>query len=94
LKLNIGQLVGRLEDTRFITGSGCYTDDEGVGGGLRDAFLRVTRAHARLRSIDYRVAETAPRGRLVPSKADLDADQIDEFRCQVHFENFDGNKTQ
>ena len=27
MKFGVGQSVGRVEDRRFITGSGCYTDD-------------------------------------------------------------------
>ena len=91
MKFGVGQSVGRVEDRRFITGSGCYTD-EIPGAGLRVAFLRAPYAHARLKSLDYSAAETAPGVRLVASQADLDADQIGEIHCQLQIENFDGSK--
>ncbi len=92
MKFGVGQSVGRVEDRRFITGSGCYTDDVDPGAGLRVAFLRAPYAHARLKSLDYSAAETAPGVRLVASQADLDADQIGEIHCQLQIENFDGSK--
>ena len=27
MKFGVGQSIGRVEDRRFITGIGCYTDD-------------------------------------------------------------------
>ena len=42
MKFGVGQSVGRVEDRRFITGSGCYTDDVDPGAGLRIAFFART----------------------------------------------------
>ncbi len=92
MRFGVGQSVGQVEDKRFITGSGCYTDDVDPGSGLRFVFLSAHYAHARLKSLDYSAAETASRFRLVASQADLDADQIGEIHCQLQIENFDGGK--
>ncbi len=35
MKFGVGQSVARLEDKRFVTGTGCYTDDVTSGAGLR-----------------------------------------------------------
>ena len=79
MKFAVGQPVKRVEDMRFITGTGCYTDDMDPGAGLRVAFLRAPFAHARLKSLDYSAAEIAPGVRLVASQADRDADQSHEM---------------
>ena len=92
MKFGVGESVGRVEDRRFITGNGRYTDDVDPGAGLRVAFLRAPNAHARLKSLDYNAAEIALGVRLVASQSDLNADQIGEIHCQLRIENFDGSK--
>ena len=92
MKFGVVQSVGRVEDRRFITGSGCYKHDVDSGAGLRVAFLRAPYAHTRLKSVDYSAAETSPWVRLVASQSDLDADQIGENHCQLQIENFDGSE--
>ena len=47
MKFGVGQSVARVEDKRFVTVTGCYTDDVTPGAGLRVAFLRAPYAHAR-----------------------------------------------
>jgi carbon-monoxide dehydrogenase large subunit len=56
----IGQPIPRLEDRRFVTGNGQYTDDLRIEGQLYAAFLRSPHAHAVLRSIDVSAAREAP----------------------------------
>jgi carbon-monoxide dehydrogenase large subunit len=56
----IGQPIPRLEDRRFVTGNGNYTDDIQVDGQVHAAFLRSPHAHALLRTIDTAAAKTAP----------------------------------
>ena len=92
MKFGVGQSVARVEDKRFVTGTGCYTDDVTPGAGLRVAFLRAPYAHARLQNLDYSAAVSAPGVRLVASQADLDADQVGDIHCQLQIENFDGSK--
>ena len=92
MKFAVGQSVARVEDRRFVTGTGCYSDDVMPGAGLRVAFLRAPYAHARLQSLDYSAAASATGVRLVASQADLDADQVGDIHCQLQIENFDGSK--
>ncbi|MDB5729349.1 MAG: xanthine dehydrogenase family protein molybdopterin-binding subunit [Noviherbaspirillum sp.] len=56
----IGQPLPRLEDRRFTTGKGSYTDDIRVDGQVYAAFLRSPHAHAVLRAIDTSAAAAAP----------------------------------
>jgi len=56
----IGQPLPRLEDQRFVTGRGRYTDDIRVDGQVYAAFLRSPHAHAMLVSIDTDAARAAP----------------------------------
>ncbi|MEM5341213.1 xanthine dehydrogenase family protein molybdopterin-binding subunit [Paraburkholderia azotifigens] len=56
----IGKPIPRVEDQRFVTGNGQYTDDIRVDGQLHAAFLRSPHAHAALRSIDITAAQEAP----------------------------------
>ena len=56
----IGKPIPRVEDQRFVTGNGQYTDDIHVDAQLHAAFLRSPHAHAVLRSIDIAAAREAP----------------------------------
>ncbi|MDR3101027.1 MAG: xanthine dehydrogenase family protein molybdopterin-binding subunit, partial [Paraburkholderia sp.] len=56
----IGQPLPRVEDRRFVTGNGQYTDDLRLDGQLHAAFLRSPHAHAALRSVDVSSASEAP----------------------------------
>ncbi len=56
----IGKPIPRVEDQRFVTGNGQYTDDIRVDGQVHAAFLRSPHAHAALRSIDISAAQAAP----------------------------------
>jgi carbon-monoxide dehydrogenase large subunit len=55
-----GQPIRRNEDPRLLTGQAQFTDDVQLPGLLHVAFLRSTYAHARLRSIDVRMARALP----------------------------------
>lgn len=55
----IGKSVKRVEDKRFITGKGNYTDDIVLPGMLYAFILRSPHAHARINSIDISAAEKA-----------------------------------
>ncbi|MYE00115.1 MAG: xanthine dehydrogenase family protein molybdopterin-binding subunit [Alphaproteobacteria bacterium] len=47
-----GNVAGRREDARFVTGRGRYLDDIEVPGALWAAFLRSPHAHARIRAVE------------------------------------------
>ena len=48
----IGQPVRRKEDTRLLTGGGCFSDDVDLPRQARAFVLRSVHAHARIRAID------------------------------------------
>ena len=59
-KFGIGQPVRRVEDQRFITGQGRYTDDIDIAGQAYGYVVRSPEAHARIRSLDVAAAKAAP----------------------------------
>jgi carbon-monoxide dehydrogenase large subunit len=68
----LGQAVRRVEDQRFLTGTGRYTDDISVPGQAILYVLRSTHAHADLTSIDTTAAKAAAGVLAVLTGADLD----------------------
>jgi len=56
----IGKSIPRVEDARFVTGRGRYTDDIKVEGAVWAYFARAPYAHAVLRSINISAATEAP----------------------------------
>lgn len=72
----IGARVERLEDQRFITGTGNYTDDINMEGQVYAAFRRSEHAHASVRGIDKASALDVPGVIAVFTGADLQADGI------------------
>jgi carbon-monoxide dehydrogenase large subunit len=70
----IGTRVKRVEDPRFLTAGGTYSDDlrdPRLEGALHLTFVRSTMAHARLRSVDVTAAREAPGVVAVLTAADL-----------------------
>src|SRR4051794_36243299 len=59
-RFGLGQPMRRLEDQRFLTGTGHYVDDEAEPGLLHAAFLRSPHGHAEIRGIDVSAARRAP----------------------------------
>jgi CO/xanthine dehydrogenase Mo-binding subunit len=60
MQFGMGQAVVRKEDLRLLTGGGRYLDDINLPQQSHAAILRSPHAHARIRSIDPRRAETLP----------------------------------
>ncbi len=56
----VGRAIPRVEDYRFLTGQGRYTDDLALEGQLYCVFVRSPHAHARIRRIDARAALGSP----------------------------------
>jgi aerobic carbon-monoxide dehydrogenase large subunit len=52
----IGSPIKRSEDTRILTGSGCYVDDVALPGMLHAAFVRSPIAHGGILSVDTSAA--------------------------------------
>lgn len=51
-KFGSGQPARRVEDVRFVTGHGRYTDDIDVAGQLYGVVVRAPVAHARITALD------------------------------------------
>src|SRR4051794_8411081 len=100
----IGARVPRIEDKRFITGAGRYTDDISRPGQTHAVFLRSPHAHARIRSIDTSEAKVAPGvaavytgrdiKRFVPTSDDVTEDEIGGLICgwMIHSKNGEAMK--
>jgi carbon-monoxide dehydrogenase large subunit len=68
----IGSPIKRSEDSRILTGSGCYVDDVTLPGMLHAAFVRSPIAHGRIGSVDTSQASEAPGVVAVYSGEDLE----------------------
>ena len=67
----IGSPIERLEDLRFLTGRGQYTDDLTDETMLHAVILRSSVAHGRIRSIDTAAARARPGVHAVITAADI-----------------------
>ncbi|WP_441243052.1 xanthine dehydrogenase family protein molybdopterin-binding subunit [Tardiphaga sp. 768_D3_N2_1] len=70
-KLLVGSAVERMEDARFLSGSGNFADDLAVEGMLHAAILRSPIAHARIVAIDASAALAMPGIRSVITARDI-----------------------
>lgn len=86
-KFGIGQPVRRVEDQRFITGAGRYTDDISVAGQAYGYVVRSPHAHARIKGIDTAAALSAPGVLAVYTAEDLGDASIP---CFIPTKNRDG----
>ena len=88
----IGKSVKRVEDKRFITGKGNYTDDIILPRMTYAAFLRSPFAHAKIVSIDVADARAMPGVVAVFTGADVA--NVNGVPCgwQVNFKNGDTMK--
>jgi carbon-monoxide dehydrogenase large subunit len=78
-KFGIGQAVRRVEDQRFLTGSGRYVDDIELPRQCHGVTLLSPHAHARIKTIDVAAAKAAPGVLLVLTGADVTADKLTGF---------------
>src|SRR6478736_3296794 len=77
----IGRSLRRLEDYRFLTGSGRYVEDFAPSGQLRAVVVRSPHAHALVDGIDADAARAMPGVRGVFTAADLGGDGIGMLPC-------------
>jgi carbon-monoxide dehydrogenase large subunit len=91
-KFGVGQSVRRVEDQRFITGRGRYTDDIDIAGQAYGCVVRSPEAHARIRGIDIAAAKAAPGVLAVITGADIEARGGNALPCGVPMENRDGSQ--
>ena len=88
----IGQPVRRKEDTRFVTGTGCFTDDIDIPGQAHAVVLRSPHAHARILSLDTSAAAAAPGVLAVLTGQDAAADGLPLLPCQVDVPSAGGSR--
>ncbi|MBP7063591.1 xanthine dehydrogenase family protein molybdopterin-binding subunit [Ferrovibrio sp.] len=91
-KFGLSQPVRRVEDKRFITGEGRYTDDISLPDQAYGYFLRSPHAHARILGIDTAAARNAPGVLAVYTVGDLRAANIGDLPCTIPLKNRDGSK--
>ena len=72
----IGSSVRRTEDKKFLTGKGKYTDDINRPGQVQAYFLRSDVAHAKIKKIDIKNAQSAPGVVGVFTGDDIAADKV------------------
>ena len=76
MNAGIGDTVRRKEDSRLVTGRGCYSDDFNFPGQAYAAVVRSPHAHARIRSIHVEGARAMPGVLAVLTGADAQADGL------------------
>lgn len=86
----LGQATRRVEDARFLTGSGRYTGDITLPGQAVAVVLRSPHAHAILQRIETSAAREMALG--VFTIADLDADGMGDLPCKFLVRNRDGTR--
>ncbi len=78
-KFGIGQAVRRVEDQRFLTGSGRYVDDIDLGRMCFGVTVLSPHAHARITGVDVSKAKAAPGVLAVLAGADAAAEHLGAF---------------
>ena len=86
-----GQAVKRVEDGRFLTGRGRYTDDVDLPGQCHAVFVRSPHAHARILSLDSTEAEAMPGVVAVLTGADYAAAGLGLLVCGWMIHSIDGS---
>ena len=82
-KFGVGQAIRRVEDQRFLTGTGRYTDDITVPGQVYLYVLRASHAHADIAALDSSAAKAAHGVLAVLTGADLDALNVGSLPCEM-----------
>ena len=88
----IGKSIRRVEDKRFITGNGKYTDDIVLPNQTYASFVRSPYAHARILNVDTTAAKAMPG--IVAIYTGADVAHVNGVPCgwQVNFKNGDTMK--
>ena len=90
-QFGVGQPVRRVEDRRFITGRGNYTDDINRPRQAYAFMLRSPHAHARIRAVEIAAAASAPGVLAVLTGEDLARDGLGTIPCLSAVTNRDGS---
>ena len=75
-KFGIGQAVRRVEDQRFLTGTGAMSTTSTCRGQCHGVTVLSPHAHARIKRIDVAKAKAAPGVLCVLTGADATADKL------------------
>jgi carbon-monoxide dehydrogenase large subunit len=86
----IGASVRRIEDHRFITGKGHYTDDIARPGQSYAVFVRSPHAHATIKKIDASQALKSPGCLAVFTGEDVARDKVGNLICGWMITSKDG----
>jgi carbon-monoxide dehydrogenase large subunit len=89
-QFGMGQPVRRVEDQRFITGTGRFTDDITLPNQAYGFVLRSPHAHARIAKIEVANARKAPGVLGVFTAADLTRDKVGTLPCPIDLPTRDG----
>ncbi|MFN3077125.1 MAG: 3'(2'),5'-bisphosphate nucleotidase CysQ [Alphaproteobacteria bacterium] len=81
-RFGTGQTLRRVEDRRFLSGRGRYTEDFQATNQATAVVVRSMYAHARILKIDAEVARRAPGVLGVFTLADLEEEGIDGLPCK------------
>ncbi len=85
----IGRSLPRVEDARFLRGSGRYVDDISLPDQLHAVVVRSPHGHAEIAAIDTAAARAAPSVRAVFAFADLAAEGIGALPCIAQIASVD-----
>jgi len=85
----IGRSLSRVEDARFLRGSGRYVDDINLPDQLHAVVVRSPHGHAEIAAIDTAAARAAPGVRAVFTFADLAAEGIGALPCIAQIASVD-----
>ena len=91
-KFGKSQPVKRVEDVRFLNGTGKYVDDITPKGALFGAFFRAPIAHGIITELNVDDARAAPGVRAVLTIDDLDAAGMTTAMAATLVDNRDGTK--
>jgi len=84
--------IGRIEDERLVTGTGCYGADFAHPGALHAAFVRSDLAAGRIVSMDISAPQAMPGVAAVLTGADLAADGVGPVQAAMKVEGPDGRE--
>ena len=91
MKFGVGQGVQRVEDHRFLTGTGRYTDDIDTTQAAHLCLVRSEHAHADIAQIDTQAARGADSVLAVYTAADLAAAELGDIPCLTPVTSRDGS---
>jgi aerobic carbon-monoxide dehydrogenase large subunit len=89
MKYGIGQSVRRVEDQRFITGTGHFASDATAAGALHAYVLRSPHAHAHFTFTDLAEARAMPGVKLILTHEDVKKHRL---YCEAPVKMADGSK--